>query len=152
MAQESNKSAEIAEEVSSNSSLGLPEINALLEEAFSHMGTRYRSGGKSPQGFDCSGFVGFCYSTTLGIKTPASSNGFHGAGLHIPNSDARPGDVICFTGGNASRRICGHVGIITEVTDSTIYFIHSASSSGIRIDALHQPYYKARFLEIRRFF
>jgi len=149
-AQESNKSAEIPTEVSS--AIGLPEINILLQEAYSHMGTRYRSGGKSPQGFDCSGFVGFCFNSSLGIKTPASSSGFHSAGVKITESEAKPGDVICFTGSNSSRRICGHVGIITEITDSTIYFIHSATSSGIRIDALYQPYYKTRFLEIRRFF
>lgn len=130
----------------------LGEINVLLTEAYTHMGTRYRSGGKNPNGFDCSGFVGYCYNKTLGIKTPASSSGFHEAGIHVPKSSARPGDVICFTGSNASRRISGHVGIITEVTDSNVYFIHAAVSGGIRVDALNQPYYKARFLEIRRFF
>lgn len=133
-------------------STSLAEINVLLAEAYSHMGTRYRSGGKNPSGFDCSGFVGYCYSKTLGIKTPASSSEFHHAGLHVSKSAARPGDVICFTGSNAGRRISGHVGLITEVTDSNIYFIHAAVSGGIRVDALNQPYYKARFLEIRRFF
>ncbi|MFM1793502.1 MAG: hypothetical protein RLZZ252_1856 [Bacteroidota bacterium] len=149
-AQISSKSVEA--DVIVSESIGLPEINALLQEAYTHMGTRYRGGGKTPQGFDCSGFVGYCYSNVLGIKTPASSSGFHGAGLQVSKLDAKPGDVICFTGSNASRRISGHVGIITEVTDSNIYFIHSATSSGIRIDSVNQPYYKNRFLEIRRFF
>jgi cell wall-associated NlpC family hydrolase len=149
-AQISNKSVEA--DVIVSESIGLPEINALLQEAYTHMGTRYRGGGKSPQGFDCSGFVGYCYSSVLGIKTPASSSGFHSAGIQVSVSEAKPGDVICFTGSNASRRISGHVGIITEVTDSNVYFIHSATSSGIRIDSVNQPYYKNRFLEIRRFF
>jgi cell wall-associated NlpC family hydrolase len=149
-AQISSKSIEA--DVLVSESIGLPEINALLQEAYTHLGTRYRGGGKSPQGFDCSGFVGYCYASVLGIKTPASSSGFHSAGLQISKSEAKPGDVICFTGSNASRRISGHVGIITEVTDSNIYFIHSATSSGIRIDSVNQAYYKNRFLEIRRFF
>jgi len=150
VAQISSKSVE--SDVIVSESIGLPEINALLQEAYTHMGTRYRGGGKTPQGFDCSGFVGYCYSSVLGIKTPASSSGFHGAGVQVSKLEAKPGDVICFTGSNASRRISGHVGIITEVTDSNIYFIHSATSSGIRIDSVNQPYYKNRFLEIRRFF
>jgi len=52
-AQISNKSVEA--DVIVSESIGLPEINALLQEAYTHMGTRYRGGGKSPQGFDCSG-------------------------------------------------------------------------------------------------
>jgi cell wall-associated NlpC family hydrolase len=52
----------------------LVAINALLKEAGKHLGTHYRGGGKTPAGFDCSGFVGYCYNTTLGIRTPASSS------------------------------------------------------------------------------
>lgn len=130
----------------------LVAINTLLKEAGSHLGTHYRGGGKTPSGFDCSGFVGYCYNTTLGIKTPASSSLFHNAGIHIPISYARPGDVICFKGHSTSRRIMGHVGIITEVTPNEIYFIHSASSGGIRYDVLSAQYYRVRFMDIRRFF
>jgi cell wall-associated NlpC family hydrolase len=116
------------------------------------LGTHYRGGGKTPSGFDCSGFVGYCYNTTLGIRTPASSSLFHNAGVHVPIAHARPGDVICFKGHSTSRRIMGHVGIITEVTPTEIYFIHSASSGGIRYDVLSAPYYRVRFMDIRRFF
>jgi murein DD-endopeptidase / murein LD-carboxypeptidase len=133
-------------------STDLVAINTLLREAGSHLGTHYRGGGKSPSGFDCSGFVGYCYNITLGIRTPASSSLFHNAGVHVPIAHARPGDVICFKGHSTSRRIMGHVGIITEVTPTEIYFIHSASSGGIRYDVLSAPYYRVRFMDIRRFF
>ena len=33
----------------------------LMSEAFSHMGARYRSGGKGPSAFDCSGFTSYVY-------------------------------------------------------------------------------------------
>ena len=114
----------------------LVAINALLREAGSHLGTGYRGGGKTPAGFDCSGFVGYCYNTSLGIRTPASSSLFHNAGIHISIANARPGDVICFKGRSVSQRAMGHVGIITEVTPTEVYFIHSASSGGIRYDGL----------------
>jgi cell wall-associated NlpC family hydrolase len=133
-------------------STDLVAINTLLREAGSHLGTHYRGGGKTPSGFDCSGFVSYCYNTTLGIRTPASSSLFHNAGVHVPIAHARPGDVICFKGHSTSRRIMGHVGIITEVTPTEIYFIHSASSGGIRYDVLSAPYYRVRFMDIRRFF
>ncbi|MFZ9631929.1 MAG: NlpC/P60 family protein, partial [Bacteroidia bacterium] len=73
-------------------------------------------------------------------------------GIHVSIANARPGDVICFKGHSTSRRVMGHVGIITEVTPNEVYFIHSASSSGIRYDVLSAPYYKLRFMDIRRFF
>lgn len=130
----------------------LVAINALLREAGTHLGTGYRGGGKTPAGFDCSGFVGYCYNTTLGIRTPASSSLFHNAGIHISIANARPGDVICFKGHSTGRRVMGHVGIITEITPNEVYFIHSASSGGIRYDVLSAPYYKLRFMDIRRFF
>jgi cell wall-associated NlpC family hydrolase len=133
-------------------STDLVAINTLLREAGSHLGTHYCGGGKTPSGFDCSGFVGYCYNTTLGIRTPASSSLFHNAGVHVPIAHARPGDVICFKGHSTSRRLMGHVGIITEVTPTEIYFIHSASSGGIRYDVLSAPYYRVRFMDIRRFF
>ena len=83
--------------------MDLVAINELLKEAGKHLGTHYRGGGKTPAGFDCSGFVGYCYNTTLGIRTPASSSLFHNAGVHVPIAHARPGDVICFKGHSTSR-------------------------------------------------
>ncbi|MFM8996037.1 MAG: NlpC/P60 family protein [Bacteroidota bacterium] len=77
---------------------------------------------------------------------------FHNAGVHVPLAHARPGDVICFKGHSLSRRVMGHVGIITEVTPTEIYFIHSATSGGIRYDVLSSQYYRLRFMDIRRFF
>jgi len=130
----------------------LVAINALLREAGSHLGTGYRGGGKTPAGFDCSGFVSYCYNTSLGIRTPASSSLFHNAGIHISIANARPGDVVCFKGRSVSQRAMGHVGIITEVTPTEVYFIHSASSGGIRYDGLSANYYRLRFMDIRRFF
>jgi len=127
------------------------EVNFLLVEARKHLATPYRSGGKSPGGFDCSGFVRHCYSSTLGIKTPASSFEYNKYGFAVSVEDCRPGDVICFKGSRKSSRRIGHVGIITEISNGgDIYFIHSANRGGIRYDQLNAPYYKSRFVGIKR--
>ena len=36
-------------------------VNNLMDEAFSHIGARYRSGSKGPSAFDCSGFTSYVY-------------------------------------------------------------------------------------------
>lgn len=126
------------------------EINKLLSTAESHLGTPYRYAGKTPGGFDCSGFVGYCYRSTLGIETPASSSLYVNYGIPINKDSARPGDVICFQGYKSRGTTPGHVGIITEITADDIIFIHSSSSHGIRFDSLSQDYYTQRYLFIRR--
>lgn len=126
------------------------EINRVIHCAESQLGTPYRWAGKKPGGFDCSGFVLYCYGSTLGIKLPASATEYTKYGIPVSTKNARPGDVICFTGYNQYNRIIGHVGIIAEVTPTEIYFIHSALNGGIRYDVLSLAYYKTRFMGIRR--
>lgn len=126
------------------------EINRLLQTAQCHLGTPYRYAGKTPAGFDCSGFVFYCYSKSLGLRMPASSAYYTNFGKPVSRDSARPGDVICFQGYNNRSNTPGHVGIITEVTPDEIYFIHSATHGGIRYDQLSQDYYRNRFLYIRR--
>jgi len=135
--------------VAGPSAESIAEVNALLKESYRHLATPYISGGKTPGGFDCSGFVRHCYSSTLGIKTPASSHEYNRYGVAVNIDDCRPGDVICFNGSRIGSRI-GHVGIITEVSKENIYFIHSAIRGGIRFDQLNAPYYRKRFVGIRR--
>lgn len=75
--------------------------NAVLEEAAKHVGTAYVAGGRSPGGFDCSGFVHYVYKQ-LGIDLPTSSGAYRNIGTVVSAADAQPGDIIYSP---------GHVGI-----------------------------------------
>lgn len=126
------------------------EINKLLYTAQANLGTPYRYAGKKPGGFDCSGFVMYCFSKALGVQLSPAATYYYKHGVQVSKENARPGDVICFTGSNAAYKSIGHVGIISEVTPTDIYFIHSALNGGVRYDSLSLGYYKLRFLQIRR--
>ncbi|NBP05033.1 MAG: NlpC/P60 family protein [Bacteroidetes bacterium] len=126
------------------------EINRLLQFADKHVGTPYRYGGKKPGGFDCSGFVMYCFSQSQGINLSPSATQYFQHGIKVHPGSARPGDIICFTGSNSRNKSIGHVGIITEVTPTNIYFIHASTRRGITYDVLSSSYYKPRFLQIRR--
>lgn len=67
--------------------------NAVLEIAARYVGTPYVSGGTTPDGFDCSGFVSYVYAQ-LGVSLPRTSSAIKGAGTVVSAADAQPGDLI----------------------------------------------------------
>lgn len=67
--------------------------NAVLEIAARYVGAPYVSGGTTPDGFDCSGFVSYVYGQ-LGISLPHSSSAYLSVGTVVSAADALPGDII----------------------------------------------------------
>lgn len=127
----------------------IPGVSSLIGFAKKHLAIRYRSGGTTPSGFDCSGFTRFCFSH-FGVTLPHSSAAQGNVGVHVDKESAKPGDLIFFKGHSAGGSGIGHVGMITEVVGNQIKFIHSAWGGGIRFDYLHADYYRNRFMGIRR--
>ena len=66
---------------------------SIVSIARQYVGTPYVYGGKTPAGFDCSGFTSYVYAQ-LGIDLPRSSGAQRGMGTVIPRSQAKPGDLI----------------------------------------------------------
>lgn len=118
----------------------------LIATASKNLGVPYRSGGMSVSGFDCSGLVCTTFEKA-NVKLPRSSHEMATVGIKIHKSKAQKGDLIFFkTRGN---RI-SHVGLITEITENDIKFIHSSTSSGVIISSINEDYYKKRFVQINR--
>lgn len=118
----------------------------IISTASQNLGTPYRSGGTSTNGFDCSGLV--CTSfEKANVKLPRSSHEMAKVGIKIHKSKAQKGDLIFFR--TRGSRI-SHVGLITEITENDIKFIHSSTSSGVIISSVNEEYYKKRFVQINR--
>lgn len=62
----------------------------------SFIGCRYVYGGADPSGFDCSGFVMYCYQTYYGITLPHGATSQSYKGYEVSASDIQVGDIICF--------------------------------------------------------
>jgi cell wall-associated NlpC family hydrolase len=105
----------------------------LVATAKNLIGTKYRSGGTTKEGFDCSGFVGYVYEG-LGISLPRSSSGMHATGSKVDKADLISGDLVFF---NTSGKGVSHVGIY--IGDGK--FIHSSTSKGVKIDKLNDAHY-----------
>ncbi|WP_350227729.1 C40 family peptidase [Paraoerskovia sediminicola] len=66
----------------------------VVDQAAKHVGTKYRYGGTTPSGFDCSGFTKYVYKKS-GVKTlPRTSSAQRHAGKRISKKHAKPGDLI----------------------------------------------------------
>lgn len=93
-----------------------PQFAKLIEEAEKYLGYPYVWGGNDPStSFDCSGFISWIFSTT-GIASVGGlgATGLYGACRPISEEEARPGDVIFFSGtlgegvdGNEGITHCG---------------------------------------------
>ena len=120
-------------------------IDAMLDRAYSLIGTRYRAGGMSPEtGFDCSGFAGFLYRDILGFQLPRSAHQIWKFGKSVERDDLRPGDLVFY---NTMRRPYSHVGIY--LGDNR--FIHSPTSGGrINIVNMDQRYWATRWNGAKR--
>jgi LysM repeat protein len=120
----------------------------LIAKASEHLGTRYRGGGTTSAGFDCSGLM-FSTFKNIDMTLPRSSGSMAvGAGVKIEREQAQKGDLIFFT--TNGRGSINHVGMITEIIGDEIKFIHSSVQSGVVISSTKEPYYAKRFIQINR--
>lgn len=127
-------------------------IASILDYAKTHLGKKYRSGGKGPNVFDCSGFVGFVFRH-FGFTMGASSRDQYLQGTEVEQEKLRPGDLLFFGGRKKSKTTVGHVGIVTNVDPETkqVQFIHAATSVGIKIDRFPDGgYYSNRYIGAKR--
>ena len=70
---------------------GHPEVIAIARH---YLGVPYKYGGASPQtGFDCSGFVMYCYAQ-IGISLPHYSGAQQNMGVRVPMNALIPGDLV----------------------------------------------------------
>jgi cell wall-associated NlpC family hydrolase len=125
--------------------------DSLIGFAKQYLGLKYRYGGNTPAGFDCSGFTGYVFAH-FGYKLYRSARDQYNNGVLITREEAQPCDLIFFRerNRNGSYRI-SHVGLIISVdtVNSSFRFIHSCRR-GILIDNSDYEYYKKRFYGIRR--
>ncbi len=116
---------------------------AVIDEARLLQGTAYSTGGVSPTGFDCSGFVQYLYRRQ-GVSLPRTAEAQFRSGRRIAADRIRPGDLVFF---RTSGRRVSHVGV--ALGDGA--FIHAPNvGSHVRIDRLEATYWKRRFAGARR--
>lgn len=120
-------------------------LRTLINKGLALLGTPYRWGGTSPDsGFDCSGFVSYVFSSTLGIQLPRISRDMATTGEPVARQDLREGDLVFFSRGG--KRI-DHVGIYI----GNGQFVHSPrTGKSVEVVTMETGYWNNRFMRARR--
>lgn len=105
-------------------------------------GVRYKYGGNSKNGIDCSAFIQRAYKKTLNIKIPRTTLLQSRIGKNIKKSNLELGDLVFFKTGKNSR----HVGIYIENGE----FMHASAKKGVTISKLDNIYFNKHYWKSQR--
>ena len=118
--------------------------SSVAQMARSQVGSRYRAGGTTPSGFDCSGLIWWVYRQH-GISVPRVTDAQAKAGSGVSRSAMRPGDILVF---DTNR---GRTGLHTGIYIGNGRFVHSPTSGKrVREDPISMEYWDKRLIRVRR--
>ena len=124
-----------------------PRGEEVVHQAMKYQGSRYRFGGTTARGFDCSGLVSRVYADLKLKRIPRASDALYKAGKPVALADLRPGDLVFFK--NTYRRGISHVGIYAGHNK----FVHASNHrTGVTLTALSDPYYQLHYAGARRMY
>jgi len=120
----------------------------IIKQAQAFSGTRYKFGGTTRKGMDCSGLIYVAFQKE-NIVLPRVSRDMAQRGKPVKNKDIDTGDLLFFRTSKSSKRI-NHVGLVTKVDGDDIYFIHATTSKGVLTSNLNERYWNRAYVMARR--
>jgi len=116
----------------------------LVVRALALVDSPYRYGGRTPAGFDCSGFVGYVFAEASGLVLPRRSEDIVRLGDPLERDRLVAGDLVFF---NTLGRRYSHVGLYIGEGR----FVHAPARGGrVRVERISDPYWRARYNAARR--
>jgi cell wall-associated NlpC family hydrolase len=125
---------------------GKDKGHQVAQQAFQYKGTRYRYGGTTKKGMDCSGLVARVWADLKMNKVPRASASLYKSGKPVKLSELRPGDLVFFK--NTYKPGVSHVGVYAGNNK----FVHAASRRGVTVTKLSDPYYQIHYAGARRLY
>ncbi len=130
-------------DLTKNVELNVDNIRQLKKTAFGFLGIRYRFGGSSSKGIDCSSFVQQVFRQ-LDVSLPRTAREQFETGADVAPGDLQKGDLVFF---RTYAPFASHVGIY--LGDKKM--IHASSRDRrVVISTMNTPYYRSRFLGAKR--
>ena len=108
------------------------------------LGVRYRLGGTTKSGVDCSGLAGAIYKDVYGVKLHRSVDDiYHDDCRRIRRGRLQEGDLVFFRTDEKRKKRPNHVGVYLK--DGK--FVHASTSKGVEINSLDNVFYKKAFVK-----
>jgi lipoprotein Spr len=101
-------------------------------------GTRYRYGGATEKGIDCSAFTGTVIHQVYGLVLPRTARDQYANCIKLEKEEMQQGDLVFFN----TRGGISHVGIYL----GNGYFTHASTSIGVTINNLSEAYWNKKFI------
>lgn len=100
--------------------------------------TRYRYGGKTKAGIDCSSYAGTLLNTVFGLTAPRTARDQYSVCDKIDKENLQEGDLVFFN----TRGGVSHVGVYLN----NGFFTHASVGNGVTISHLNENYYSKKFI------
>jgi cell wall-associated NlpC family hydrolase len=123
------------------------ETNKVIRKALSFRGTKYKYGGTTKSGMDCSGLMYSSFKAAA-VVLPRTSLEQSKKGVRVSKNDVKKGDLVFFKTNGRSN--INHVGLVVSVEGKDVKFVHSSSSRGVMISSLKEGYWSNVFSQVRR--
>lgn len=120
----------------------------IVDYAQQFEGVRYKYGGTTKKGMDCSGLIHTSYKSES-VLLPRTTKDLANTGDWIDLKKVRKGDLLFFATRKNSRKV-NHVGIVTVVNNDDVEFIHASTSKGVMLSKLKERYWYFAFVQARR--
>lgn len=130
------------------SSSNKSKADDIVDYAQQFEGVRYKYGGTTKKGMDCSGLIQTSYKSES-VLLPRTTNDLAKSGDWIDLKKVKKGDLLFFATKKNSRKV-NHVGIVTNINNDDIEFIHASTSKGVMTSKLKQRYWYLAFVQARR--
>lgn len=125
-----------------------PKANNIVNYAKKFEGVRYKYGGTTKKGMDCSGLVLTSYKSEE-VVLPRTTGDLSKTGDWIDLKTVKKGDLLFFATKKNSRKV-NHVGIVTRSRKGDVEFIHASTSKGVMLSQLKERYWYLAFVQARR--
>lgn len=124
------------------------KADGIINTALTFSGVRYKFGGTTRKGMDCSGLLYVSFAEH-DIKLPRTSIHMAEEGKKIRIKDVEKGDLLFFKTSKRSKRI-NHVGMVVKVENDEIKFIHASTSRGVTVSSLREGFWNHAFVKATR--
>ncbi|MDU1455576.1 MAG: NlpC/P60 family protein [Paeniclostridium sordellii] len=118
--------------------------SAVVNMAYSKLGSPYVWGAEGPNTFDCSGLTSYVFRNAAGVSLPRTSGSQYGVGTSVSKANLQPGDLVFFSTGGGG---ISHVGIYVGGGQ----MIHAPQSGDVvKVSNINSSYWQNAYVGAKR--